>query len=365
LFLRTLRHFSTFDPGFDRDHLITVRLDTHSAGYSHAQLSSLYRRLIDRVEALPGVRSASLLSCEIAAGCGDASDIFLPGVPHSNGETDAQQRWVTHDFFSTTGIPLLAGRSFADSDTEQSPKVAVVNEAFVREFLHGNHPIGQYFGYDADDTHRFQIVGMVRDSRVNDVRESVPATIYHSLSQDVFDVESLNVRTWGDPAQLLTAIRQRVRSVDPNLPTGTSSTVAEVVSNGLSLYRLIVRLTAMFGALALGLACLGLYGVVSYSVARRTAELGVRLALGASRSSVVWLVLHHVILLVGVGLSAGLVLSLLSVRAIRSLLFGLSAYDPATMAAAAASLAMVAIAAGVKPAWRAAHVNPIEALRVE
>jgi ABC-type antimicrobial peptide transport system permease subunit len=121
----------------------------------------------------------------------------------------------------------------------------------------------------------------------------------------------------------------------------------------------------MFGALALGLACLGLYGVVSYSVARRTAELGVRLALGASRSSVVWLVLHHVILLVGVGLSAGLVLSLLSVRAIRSLLFGLSAYDPATMAAAAASLAMVAIATGVKPAWRAAHVNPIEALRVE
>ena len=365
LFVRTLHNFSTFDPGFDRDHLVTVSMDTHLGGYSHAQLSPLYRRLIERIEAVQGVRSAALLSCEIAAGCGDASNIFLPGVPHPNGETDAQERRVSHGFFATTGIPLLRGRSFTDFDTEKSPPVVVVNETFGREFLHGKDPIGQYFGYDAENTHHFQIVGVVKDSRVNDVRESVPPTIYHSLAQEAIDVESLNIRTYGDPAQLVPAIRETVQSVDPNLPIGTSSTVAEVVNNGLSLYRVVARLTTMFGVLALTLACLGLYGVLSYTVARRTTELGIRLALGASRSSVLWLILRRVLLLVGVGLLAGLVLSVLSGHAVRSLLFGLSSYDPATMIAAAAILAVVSVAAGLKPAWHAAHLSPTESLRME
>ena len=127
---------------------------------------------------------------------------------------------MSHEFFATVGIPLLRGRSFADFDTEKSQPVAVVNETFVREFLRGADPIGQSFGYDAENTHRFQIVGVVKDSRVNDVRENVPPTIYHSLSQDEIDVESLNVRTFGDPAQLVPAIRETVRSVDPNLPIG-------------------------------------------------------------------------------------------------------------------------------------------------
>jgi ABC-type antimicrobial peptide transport system permease subunit len=251
------------DAGFDRDHLVTVDLDTHLAGYSHGQLTSLYRRLIDRVEASSGVRSASLLSCEIAAGCGDASDIFLPNVPHTNGETDAQERRVSQEFFASTGIPLLQGRIFADSDTENSPKVVVVNQAFVREFLPGKNPIGQYYGYDALNPRLFEIVGVVKDSRVNDVREDVPPTVYHSLSQDVQDVGSLNVRTFGNPAQLARDIREAVRSVDPRLPIGNSSTVAEVVNESLWGYRLIARLTTMFGLLALALASIGLYGVMS------------------------------------------------------------------------------------------------------
>jgi len=365
LFVRTLRNYANLDPGFDRDHLLTVRLDTHLAGYSQPQLSSLYRRLVDRVEALPGVRSASLLSCELASGCGDASDIYLPGVPHSNGETDAQERRVSQDFFATTAVPLIEGRTFADFDTQTSPQVVVVNQAFVRDFLQGKDAVGQYYGYDAENAHRFQIVGVVRDSRVNDIHENAPPTIYHSLSQDVIDVESLNVRTFGDPAQLITAIRDTVRRVDPNLPIGAASTVAEVVSNSLAQQRLIARLTSIFGALALGLACLGLYGVMSYTVARRTAELGIRLALGSSRGGILWLVLNHVLVLIGIGLVAGVVLSLLSVRAVSSLLFGLSPYDPATVLGAAVVLVTVSVAAGLKPAWRAAHVDPNEALRVE
>jgi len=365
LFVRTLQNFNTIDAGFDRDHLVTVDLDTHLAGYSPEQLKSLYRSLIDRVKAMPGVRSASLLSCEIAAGCGDASDIYLPDVPHTNGETDAQERRVSHDFFATTGIPLLQGRLFGDSDTEVSPKVVVVNQAFARQFLPGKNPIGQYYGYDVQNPRLMQIVGVVKDSRVNDVREDVPPTIYHSLSQDVQDVGSLNVRTFGDPTQLVRDVREAVRSVDPRLPIANSSTVAEVVSEGLWGYRLIARLTTMFGVLALALASIGLYGVMSYNVSRRTAELGIRLALGAPRGAVLWLVIRHVLVLVCVGLFAGYAIALLSVHALRSLLFGLSPYDPATMATAAGVLITVAVGAGLKPAWMAARVDPMMALRYE
>jgi predicted permease len=365
LFVRTLRNFTNLDGGFDRDHLLTVRVFTHLAGYSQPQLTSLSRELVERVEAIPGVRSAALASCELASGCGDASDIFLPGVPHTNGETDAQERFVSQEFFATSAIPLVQGRLFADSDTENSPKIVVVNQTFVRQFLPGKNPIGQYYGYDATTPRQFQIVGVVKDSRINDIREEVPPTIYHFLSQDVQDFESVNVRTFGDPGRLLTEIREAVRSIDPRLPVANASTLTRVVSESLWGYRLIARLSSMFGLLALGLACVGLYGVLSYTVARRTAELGIRLALGASRRTVLWLVLYQVLALIGVGLLAGLAVALLTVRAIGSLLFGLSPYDPMTMLGAAIVLIVVSTVAGLKPAWRATHVDPTEALRVE
>jgi putative ABC transport system permease protein len=365
LFVRTLRNYSILDPGFDRDHLVTIDLDTHLAGYSQPQLTALYKNLIDRVEAIPGIRSASLLNCEIASGCGDASDIFLPGVPHTNGETDAQERFVSNEFFATTAIPLIEGRMFAESDTENTPKVVVVNETFVRQFLAGKDPIGQYYGYDARNPHVFQIVGVVKDARVNDAREEVPPTIFHSLRQDPIDVGSLNVRTFGPPGPLVAQIRVATRSVDPHLPMGLSSTVAEVADEGLWSCRLIAKLASIFGGLALGLACLGLYGVMSYSVARRTAELGIRVALGASRTNVVSLILNSVLIVIGAGVLIGLALSFATVRAVSSLLFGISPYDPATMIGAAALLTIVALTAGLKPAWRAAHVDPIAALRVE
>jgi len=208
-------------------------------------------------------------------------------------------------------------------------------------------------------------VGEVKDSRVNDIHEEAPPTIYHSLTQDVVDVESLTVRTFGDPKQLIAAARDAVRSVDPNLPIGAAGTVAELVSNSLAQQRLIARLTTIFGALALGLACLGLYGVMSYTVAHRTGELGIRLALGATRPGVLWLVMRQSLALAGVGIAAGLSLSLLTTRSVSSLLFGLSPYDPATMLAAAAVLLLVSLASGLRPAWRAARVDPMVALRCE
>jgi len=365
LFLRTLRNFTELDPGFDHEHIVTVWLDTHMGGYKREQLSSLYQELIDRVEATPGVRSASLSSCGLAVGCGDASDIYLPGVPHTNGETDAQERRVSQHFLATTGMTLLDGRDFASSDTEKSPPVAIVNQTFVRDFLHDRDPIGRYFGYDATNDHRFQIIGVVRDARVNDIRESAPPMIYHSLAQDVIDVESLDVRTYGDPAPHIWSLRQGVRGVNPNLPIGGVTTVAEQLSNNLTQQRLLTRLTTIFGGLALGLACLGLYGVMSYTVARRTGELGIRLALGASRKAVVWLVLRQELAVIGAGVAAGLLLSWLAGHAITSLLFDLSPHDPKTILGAAVVLLLVSISAAMKPAWHAAQVDPNEALRVD
>ena len=181
----------------------------------------------------------------------------------------------------------------------------------------------------------------------------------------MIDVESLNIRTFGDPAELIAKLRDVVRSVDPDLPIAATSTVTELVSNSLSQQRLIARLTSIFGALALALACLGLYGVMSYVVARRTAELGIRLALGASRAAVLWLVLNQVLVVIAIGLIAGLMLSFLSVQAVSSLLFGISPYDPATILGAIGVLVAVSIASGLKPAWHAAQVNPTEALRME
>ena len=365
LFLRTLRNFSELDPGFDRDHILTVWLDTHMGGYKREQLPSLYQRLVERVEAVPGVRSASLASCGLATGCVDSSSIYLPGISYPNGETVVQELRVSQHFFDTVGIPLVEGRNFVTTDTEKSPAVAIVNRAFVREFLKNKNPIGQYFGYDEANNHRFQVVGVVKDARVNDIRESPPPVIYHSIAQDVVDAEGLDVRTVADPSQLIPQIRQAVLSVDPSLPIGGITTLDEQLSHNLAQQRLIARLTTIFGALALGLACLGLYGVMSYTVARRTSELGIRLALGSTRWNVLWVVLRESLIVIGAGILVGACLSLMGTRLVSSLLFGLSPRDPLTLAASAVLLLLVSIASGLLPAWRAANVNPTDALRVE
>jgi predicted permease len=365
VFLRTLRNFSELDPGFDRDHILTVWIDTYMGGYKKEQLPSLYQRLGERVESVPGVASASLASCGLASGCVDSSGIYFPGISNTNSETVVQQFRVSQHFFETVGIPLVEGRDFATTDTEKSPAVTIVNQAFVREFLKNENPVGQYFGYDEANDHRFQIVGVVKDARVNDIRESAPPVIYHSITQEVVDAESLDVRTAGDPRQLISQIRQAIRSVDPNLPIGGITTMAEQLSYNLAQQRLIARLTTIFGALALGLACLGLYGVMSYTVARRTSELGIRLALGSTRWRVLWVVLHESLIVIGAGIIVGACLSLVGTRLVSSMLFGLSPRDPLTLVVAAVLLLLVSVSSGLLPAWRAAHLDPTEALRVE
>lgn len=363
LFIRTLRNLAGIDPGFDRDHLLNVWINTDVRHYNHDQLLSFYKRVIDRVEALPGVISASLAVCPLASNCRSSSDIYQPGG--SRVAATPQVNAVSLGYFENVGIPLVRGRDFALTDDERAPHVAVVNESLARRLFENQDPIGRHFGFEQKSSAEFEIVAVVADARVNSVLESAPPMIYFPLLQFVPDVESLDIRAAADPKSVAEQLRGALSSIDPDLPIGDITTVREQLSSNLAQQRLIARLTSIFGGLALALACLGLYGVMSYTVARRTAELGVRMALGATRVAVLSLILRSMLVVVGAGLLVGLVLSVLSVRAIGSLLFGISPYDATTMLSAAAVLILVSIVAGLKPAWRAALVDPAEALRTE
>lgn len=363
LFIRTLRNYGNVNPGFDRDHLLSVWLDTRIRHYNHDQRLSFYQQVVDRTEALPGVRSAALAICGLAANCRSASDIYLPGG--SQIAATPQTNAISLRYFQTVGISLLRGREFAPADNEKAPPVAIINQTLAQKIFPHVDPVGRRFGYESNSASEFQIIGVVSDAQVNGVREAAPPMVYFPLLQSVSDVESLDVRAAADPASLTQQVRQVLLSVDPDLPIGDISTLSERVSSDLGQQRLVERLTTIFGGLALSLACLGLYGVMSYTVARKTGELGVRLALGAPRWAVLWLVLHQSLVVIAAGIGTGLLLSVLFARAVGSLLFNLSPNDPASILGAAAVLMFVAIASGLLPAWRAAHVNPTDALRVE
>jgi len=363
LFIRTLRNFARLNPGFDRDHILTVWLDTTIRHYSHEQLLSFYQQTLDRVQALPGVKSASLAACGLVSDCRSASDIYLPG--RSDQVATPQTNIVTVGYFNNVGMALLRGRNFAPSDNEKAPPVAIINQTLARKLFPNVDPIGQRFGFATESANQFQIVGIVSDAQVNSIREVAPPMIYFPLTLAVVDVKSLDVRTAGDPGAVVAQVRKVLASIDPNLPIGKITTLTEQVSSNLSQQRLIAGLTSIFGGVALALACLGLYGVMSFTVARRTAELGIRLALGASRTAVLWLVLQQIFVLVAAGLIAGLLLSFVGVQAVSSLLFGLRPYDPTTIAAAMALLMLVSIASGLTPALQAAKVDPMVALRCE
>jgi predicted permease len=274
---------------------------------------------------------------------------------------------VAPNYFDTVGIGLLQGRAFATTDGPTSPKVAIVNQAFARQFLSGGESVGQRFSYadDADAKDSFAIVGLVADARVNDIREAAPPVIYFPIAQAPGNIDGLEIRAIADPQWIATQVRQAVAAVDHRIPIIDIITLNEEVKSNLTQQRLIARLTSIFGLLALGLACLGLYGVMSYIVERRTSEIGVRLALGSTRSAVLRLVLKETVLLITLGGLIGLALSIAAMHLATSFLFGLSPEDPATIGGALLLLLLVSMAAGFFPAWRAASVDPMRALRTE
>jgi predicted permease len=326
----------------------------------------LYQQLTERIAALPGVRAVSSSRDPLLAGSYSGAEIAVPGyTPSADEELKVRTAQVAPGFLATLEIPLLLGREFTSQDNQSAPKVAVVSQALAQRFFAQQAPLGQRFTLGGQE---LQIVGVARDAKYGGIREAIVPVVYLPYLQSQFGPPaelSFTVRTLGDPAAATAMLRQAVHSVERKLPLFEVRTQTELIARSFARQRLFATLSSFFGLLALALVSIGLYGVMSYTVARRTHEIGIRMALGAQRGAVLRLILRETLLLVVAGLLIGLAAALWAARLIASLLFGLAATDPLTIALAALLLVAVAVLAGWLPARRAARVDPLLALRHE
>jgi predicted permease len=367
LFARSLHNLRALDPGFQADRLVAFSVDPALSGYDEARVQSFAVRVQEELRALPGVKNAAPSTGRLMSNSAWRRTVKVEGKERRDGEDwSPQNSLVGPGFFDTVGFTLVAGRDFAPSDTATSPKVAIVNEAFARFFYDGANPVGRRFGFGRDEGYAIEIVGLVKDAKVNNLRDEVPRYVYVPLAQqDGISGYSFYVRTAMPEAAVIPAIRQTMGRVDAQIPVYDFSTMEEQIGESLFAERMVAALSAAFGLLATLLAAVGLYGVMSYSVSRRTREIGIRLALGAPRERVLGMVLREVGTLGAWGLGLGLPLALGLARLVAAQLFGLPPHDPLTLGSATVLLAAVTLLAGLVPARRAMRVDPMLALRYE
>jgi predicted permease len=376
LLVRTLQNLRNIDVGFDSHNLVLFGINPMLAGYKDPQIDSFYRDLQGRLTETPGVRSASYSMVPLLSGALMMTMFHWPGTPQDRtSETDTLG--VGPNFFSNMHIPFLAGRDFNSADYEIAaqkseapgavPQPVIVDQTFVAKYLGNENPLGKRFGESAGGEDSppgpgYEIIGVVRDTKYNDLRREIKPMMYTPLT--AFGA-SFEVRTAGDPQALVPAIRATVAQIDQNLPLRDVTTESQQIDRLLFQERLVARFASFFGALALVLACIGLYGLLAYEVARRTGEIGVRIALGASVRDVLSLVLKQGLSLVLVGVVLGVGVALGVTRYLNSMLYDVRASDPLTIVAVAVLLVLVALAACFIPARRATAVDPIVALRCE
>jgi len=371
LLTRSLINLRGQDVGFDRSSVLLVRLQTRLANYRSTDLEGLYRRLIDQVQSLPGVSSATVATYSPMGGMSRNNSVVVQGYqPREGDPTSSLVNLVGPRYPETMGMPIRAGRALGDGDRPGSPKVAMVNEAFARTYFQGQNPVGRRFGFgdDAGDASEFEIVGMVGDARFGSAGDPSEMMVFLPMLQTTDEsayTSELAIRVTGDPAGAGPAVREAVAAVDPRLPISRMVSIDRQVDDSLNQQRLFARLVAVFGGLAVLLACVGLYGVVAQSVARRANEVGIRMALGAQRSAIVAMVLRETLGLIAIGLVIGVPAALGAAQVIRGQLFGVGTTDPLTVAATSLLLVVVAAVAGLIPARRAASVAPMTALRRE
>jgi predicted permease len=365
LFVRSFQHLLEVDPGVERERLLTLGIDPRLSGAPPGALPAMYGRVIDAVARVPGVESASLAMCSLQSTCATEDGYHIEGrQPRQDERVAFAVNVVTPGYFSTVGMRLVAGRALTDRDLEGTPTVAVVNRTLAARYF-GEWPraLGRRVGLGTPD---IEIVGIVEDARMlGDVKKDVPPGLFVPLAQRAVVPRVLEVRTLGDPAHAGDAVRRAVAGAAPELPVESAVTAEERLRRGLARDRLVILLTSGFGALALGLAGLGLFGVLSYAVARRVPELGLRLALGASPSNLRWSVVRDALRLVLTGVAVGLPFVLAGGTLVSSMVFGVSPRDAASVGAAAIVLLAVGVACSLLPAHRAARVDPVVALSEE
>ena len=370
LFLRTLHNLRQVDVGFNPENLLLFRVNPSLNRYDEPRMTALYHDMLERLATVPGVRGAAMSNPALLSGSVNGTSFYVQGRVYpprrQMGDSLSVNRLVVSpNFFEVMGIAVVKGHGFSDRDTSTSPKVAVINEAAVRKYFPNEDPIGKRFGSSPETSGQLEIVGVLHDAKYNDVREPAPPTMYVPHTQARPAAVTFELRTAGAPASVMAAVREAVRQIDANLPVTDVSTQIEQVEKRFMQEKLFAQAYTLFGGLALLLASIGLFGLMSYSVSRRTNEIGIRMALGAQGQDVLRLVMRESMILVVIGIAVGLTIALASSRFVATLLFGLPPTDIMTMGLAMTVMVAVSALAGYLPARRASRVDPMVALHYE
>jgi predicted permease len=368
LFVRTLGKLDSVELGFNSERLLLFKITAIAGGGPDERAAVVHARILERVAALPGVQGATFSWMPLLTGAGANTTITIPGrTPVPEGNDSALVNAVGPEFFSTLEIPILLGRGFNRRDDGPAARVAVVNDQLVRQYFEGQNPIGRHLIYHArpGPLTDVEIVGVVRDSKYTEVKGEMPATLFVPFDQDSWSIANYAVRGISNPEALVPSIRAAVRAIDPKLPLADVRTQNAQIAKLSASERMFARFAGFFGALALVLVCVGLYGLLSYGVARRTSEIGVRIALGAEPMDIRWMVLRESLVVIGVGVLIGLASATVLARLVAGMIYGIAAVDPLTYGAVALLMLGVALLACWLPARHAARVDPIIALRAE
>jgi predicted permease len=377
LFVRSLAATRAIEPGFDVDQLINAPLNVNLLRYTTAQGRDFYQRVVERVSAIPGVRSAAVARMQplgqsrtlsvVVEGRAGSNDVFNsegPGVVSSTNRNAVNANVIGPGYFQTMGIPLLRGRDFDATDAPEAPRAVIVNQAFVALHFAEEDALGRRISFNGPPGPWRTIVGVVGNTKYATLSEPFLPIVYSPLAQNHETGVVLQVRTAGDPGSVVGPVRREIQAVEPNLPLPSVEPMATTIGTSLYAVRMGAWLIGVFGGLALLLASIGVYGVLSFSIARRTRELAIRQALGAERRDIVGLVLKEGMGLVAIGLAIGLAGAFIGAKSIAQFLYSVSARDTATLVVAPLVLLLVALAACLVPARRAMKVEPTVALKI-